>query len=255
MSSCRAFVHRFSRVFLFITNVCVALIGALALGVGIWGLTRDRDYTNIGDGSDTNYNAYPIVLVVAGSLILILGAVGFLGAICGNKALGRILLFFYAIAMGIIVLLALAGGIAAYVRRDDLEEDFRESAESTLNATATNNDTGYLNDWNTVQTDLHCCGANNYEDWANIRWYRNESSPEFRELGLVPVSCCSTVGGCNSSEFIYADDINSTDSQVDVWDEGCVDAVVDRISDQIGVIAGVSITVAVLLVRFALLSI
>ena len=56
--------------------------------------TRDRDYTNIGDGSDTNYNAYPIVLVVAGSLILILGAVGFLGAICGNKALGRILLFF-----------------------------------------------------------------------------------------------------------------------------------------------------------------
>ena len=37
--------------------------------------------------------------------------------------------------------------------------------------------------------------------------------------------------------------------------QGCVDAVVDRISDQIGVIAGVSITVAVLLVRFALLSI
>lgn len=35
-----------------------------------------------------------------------------------------------------------------------LEEDFRESAERTLNATATNNDTGYFNDWNEVQTDV-----------------------------------------------------------------------------------------------------
>ena len=32
--------------------------------------------------------------------------------------------------------------------------------------------------------------------------------------------------------------------------QGCVDAVVDRISDQIGVIAGVSIAIAVLLVRY-----
>ena len=31
--------------------------------------------------------------------------------------------------------------------------------------------------------------------------------------------------------------------------QGCVDAITDRISDQIGVIAGVSIAIAVLLVR------
>ena len=32
--------------------------------------------------------------------------------------------------------------------------------------------------------------------------------------------------------------------------QGCVDAITDRISDQIGVIAGVSIAIAVLLVRY-----
>lgn len=55
--------------------------------------TRDRDYTNIADGSDTNYDAYPIVLVVAGCLILGLGLMGLLGAICGDKMLGRVILF------------------------------------------------------------------------------------------------------------------------------------------------------------------
>ena len=55
--------------------------------------TDDRDYTEIVDGSDTNFDAYPIVLIVIGSFILILGAMGIVGALCGDKVLGRILLF------------------------------------------------------------------------------------------------------------------------------------------------------------------
>ena len=35
-----------------------------------------------------------------------------------------------------------------------LEDDFRENAERTLNETATRNDTGYLRDWEDVQTDV-----------------------------------------------------------------------------------------------------
>ena len=55
--------------------------------------TVDTEYTDIADGSDTNFNAYPIVLIVVGCFILILGAVGFLGALCGDKKVGRVLLF------------------------------------------------------------------------------------------------------------------------------------------------------------------
>ena len=55
--------------------------------------TVDTEYTDIADGSDTNFNAYPILLIVVGCFILILGAVGFLGALCGDKAVGRVLLF------------------------------------------------------------------------------------------------------------------------------------------------------------------
>ena len=35
-----------------------------------------------------------------------------------------------------------------------IEDDFRENAERTLNETATNNRTDYLNDWNDVQIDV-----------------------------------------------------------------------------------------------------
>jgi len=54
----------------------------------------DQSHTDIADGSDTNYDAYPIVLIVVGSLVIVLGAMGFLGAICGKKIIGRVLLFF-----------------------------------------------------------------------------------------------------------------------------------------------------------------
>jgi len=52
----------------------------------------DRDYTNIADDDDTNIDAYPIVLIVAGCFILILGLAGFGGAVCAANMLGRFIL-------------------------------------------------------------------------------------------------------------------------------------------------------------------
>lgn len=56
-------------------------------------LQTQRDYTNIADGSDTNFDAYPIVLVVVGVFLLALGTMGLIGVLCGNKVFGRVLLF------------------------------------------------------------------------------------------------------------------------------------------------------------------
>ena len=52
----------------------------------------DRDYTSIADDDDTNIDAYPIVLIVVGSVIIILGGTGFGGAICGAKKVCRVIL-------------------------------------------------------------------------------------------------------------------------------------------------------------------
>jgi len=49
----------------------------------------DRDYTSIADDDDTNIDAYPIVLIVIGSFIIILGGAGFGGAVCATKMIGR----------------------------------------------------------------------------------------------------------------------------------------------------------------------
>ena len=68
-----------------------------------------------------------------------------------------------------------------------------------------------------VQFD--CCGANNYQDWADIDWYKGINNPDDREV--VPASCCVTVGACgNYSDIIFADDIRN--QTVSVWSEVCL---------------------------------
>ncbi|XP_065903189.1 tetraspanin-6-like [Dysidea avara] len=238
------FLRQFSRVFLFITNVIVTAIGILALVVGIWAAATDRDYTSIADDDDTNIDAYPIVLIVVGSVIIILGGTGFGGAICGAKKVCRVILMIYAIVMGIIVLVALAGGIAAYVRRDDIEDTFRENANRTLHLTPTRKD--YLIDWNDAQKDIHCCGVTNYTDWLQVEWINSTNNASDVDEPVIPVSCCATVNGCDDPVAIFPEDIES--GRYKVWSDGCVNEIVDRVSDQIGVVAGVSITVAVLLI-------
>jgi len=52
----------------------------------------DRDYTSIADDDDTDIDAYPIVLIVVGSFVIILGGAGFGGAVCATKKMGRIIL-------------------------------------------------------------------------------------------------------------------------------------------------------------------
>ena len=60
-----------------------------------WSLqVGDDDYTDIADGSDTNFDVFPIILIVVGVVILGLGLMGCLGAMCGNKGIGRCLLGF-----------------------------------------------------------------------------------------------------------------------------------------------------------------
>ena len=65
---------------------------------------------------------------------------------------------------------------------------------------------------------LHCCGADTYQDWAAIDWYRGDENPA--DLDVVPASCCATVGGCNSAEIIFVEDI--TNGTFIVWDEVCL---------------------------------
>ena len=50
---------------------------------------------------------------------------------------------------------------------------------------------------------LHCCGATNYSDWLNVKWYPGNETTD----PVVPVSCCATVGGCDNDEFILGDEI------------------------------------------------
>ncbi|XP_065903196.1 tetraspanin-6-like [Dysidea avara] len=219
-----------SKIGLIIINIIVLCFGIVSLGIGIWAASTDRDYLDI-SGKDDRYNSVGVLLAIVGSFILIVGSTGIFGICCASKLLGRILLVAYAIVMSIILVMVLGGAIAGYAQRDDLKDTLRDDAYRTLNRTEHNKE--YLRAWNDAQKDVHCCGVDSYQDWLPIQW-RNDT------IGVIPLSCCAKVNGCSGDYIVPDEEI--------VWTQGCVDAIIDKVSDQIGAVAAISITVLVMMI-------
>ncbi|XP_065903199.1 tetraspanin-6-like [Dysidea avara] len=192
--------------------------------------STDRDYLDI-SGNDDRYNNAAILLAIVGSFILIVGSTGIFGVFCASKLIGRILLGFYGVGMSAIILIASGGAIAGYVHKDKLEDTLHDDAYRTLNRTEHNKD--YLRAWNDAQKSVHCCGVESFEDWLPVQW-RNDT------VGVIPVSCCAKINGCSGEYIVPGEEI--------VWRQGCADAIIDKVSDQIGAVAGFSIAILILMI-------
>jgi hypothetical protein len=201
-----------------------------------------------------------VLLIVVGLFVLIIGIVGAVGALFASKAFGRVILIIYAIGLGLLVVCEIAGGIAAAVARNSvrynqrprsyfvivvfvciiitqLENVFRDSANTTFQNYNNSDDTSERDTWNQFQKDFRCCGVENYTDYESI--FQNKS---------VPVSCCN-------SEKIEKESANCTALTRDVYagnnadflyQQGCADALIDAIDHNLGAIAGSAIFLALI---------
>lgn len=131
--------EQFSRITLIILNLIFLLCGIAFLIIGcIFRFGNNELKEDIKgafeDVEISTYNAYDlfnglaIVFIVAGAVIIIISAIGFVGA-CGTIMTA---LYIYAVIVGLLVVLELAGVILFFIIDDEIEEAFKDGLQTTI---------------------------------------------------------------------------------------------------------------------------
>jgi len=202
-----------------ISGIGLIIAGAVAQ-------TVYKPYIGFLDGS---YVSAPVLLIVVGAIITI---IAFFGC-CGSAKENYCMLVTFAVLLGIIFCVELAGGIAGYVERGRVSEYLQTNMEKSLtkfNATK---------DWDAMQKELECCGVQHYDDWITKS---NKSE--------VPPSCCKQdipVDTCNrNATYLTINCVGGGEQSkaCPIYTSGCFKLVKAKLENSIGIIGGVGIGVA-----------
>ncbi|ELU13799.1 hypothetical protein CAPTEDRAFT_160899 [Capitella teleta] len=185
-------------------------------------------YPNFEEIVDAYYTLLPATIIAAvGVFFLLLGIVGCIGACKEQKCL---LCLFFSFML-IIFIGLVVGGVLAYFYRKDIDSAVGTGIEKCM--TKYGNDTICTGEIDFMQSQLKCCGADNYTDWADTAWVVGQKNASVH----FPPSCCA-----NNDCHYNAPTLNQTG----VFLKGCHPTLKTNFMDHLGVIAGVAGAFAIL---------
>uniref|UniRef100_A0AC11BHI1 Tetraspanin 9 n=1 Tax=Ovis aries TaxID=9940 RepID=A0AC11BHI1_SHEEP len=145
------------------------------------------------------------LVIAIGTIVMVTGFLGCLGAIKENRCL---LLSFFIVLL-IILLAELILIILFFVYMDKVNENAKKDLKEGLLLYNSENNVGLKNAWNIIQAEMHCCGVTDYRDW-------------FLVLGenTVPDRCCmENSQGCGQNNTTL------------LWRTGCYEKVKQWFAD------------------------
>ncbi|XP_037244086.1 tetraspanin-9 isoform X3 [Falco rusticolus] len=165
------------------------LCGCGLLGVGIWLSVSQGNFATFSP-SFPSLSAANLVIAI-GTVVMVTGFLGCLGAIKENKCL---LLSFFIVLL-IILLAELILLILFFVYMDKVSESAKKDLKEGMKLYNSENNVGLKNAWNIIQAEMKCCGVNDFTDWYPV-------------LGenTVPDRCCTENSqdcGRNSTELVW----------------------------------------------------
>ncbi|XP_053576210.1 CD82 antigen [Bombina bombina] len=226
-----------TKYFLFVFNLLFFILGAVILGFGIWILADKTSFISVLHNSSENMRIGSYILIAVGGVTMVMGILGCVGAV--NEV--RCLLGLYFTFLLIILIAQVVAGVLIYFQQDKLKLEMESIVNKTILTYEEGNYTSADNVWDYIQSNLKCCGWTDYKIWTMNPALSNNST-------LYPCSCgtveIQTSGFCNSS---------STDWPV--YKKGCMDGVKSWLQDNLGIILGVCVGVAVIELLGLILSI
>lgn len=207
------------------------------IGIIVAGAVIQIRYSNYINFLGDSFLSAPILLIVVGCVIAVMGFFGCCGAIRENYCMAMT----FAVLLGLIFILELAAGIAGYILRIELEQVIKVQALDGMSHYNMTGSSGVTEAWDHMQETLHCCGISNYSDWQNNTWFENNND--------VPESCCRQLG-C---------DVTVRNKPVEIAEkiifvDACADKLLDWASNKMGIIIGIVCGVAGIQIVGVLLS-
>ncbi|KAI3359769.1 hypothetical protein L3Q82_014142 [Scortum barcoo] len=222
---------------LFLCNLVFTVLGLVVLGLGMWGLISKESFAQekIGSiGTDPM-----LILVTLGFVLTMLCLSGCVGALRENCTLLKL---FSATVLVLITGQVLAA-IMAYSVQDQIGSYLRSGMLVAMARYQDDLDLRFITD--EIQSNLQCCGADNYRDWE-VNIYYNCSAPGVLACG-VPATCCvdplenGTVW--NSQCGVGAQQLDEFTAQSVIYLGGCLGGISRWIEQHEGLIGTVAIVV------------
>lgn len=162
---------------LFAFNLVFVIAAIALIAVGVYVQVQLHDYLSFFSGK---VNAAAILIIVVGAIIFFIAGFGCCGAIKENYVCTMV----FAVLLAVIFIFELAGGIAGFVMRNELHDEVKgKMIDAEANYYSQE---GVKKSWDAVQTEFHCCGVENSDEWLKF----NHSYPE---------SCCKNVKPCTKT--------------------------------------------------------
>ncbi|XP_041365871.1 tetraspanin-18-like [Gigantopelta aegis] len=242
--SCRCGITS-ARVLLVLFNTVLVLCGLALLGIGLW-VKVDPKVGKVQDlaelQSDTRYiyiSSY--VLIGVGGFVVIVGVFG----CCGGLTSNRCLLGLYIFLLIIVFLGHIAAAIMAIVFKVEVLGNIKRDLLLNLREEYRPGRAQYTRPWDFVQAWLDCCGVNGFKDYRNV-FPLNSTCPT-----NVPNSCC-TLKSSDPDDIIPVDEKKcQLEAKTDVGGpnvktKGCIDAIMDKITQYNGILIGIAVGLAVI---------
>ncbi|XP_043537722.1 CD63 antigen isoform X2 [Chiloscyllium punctatum] len=157
----------------------------------------------------------PIVIIIVG---VVINFVAFFGC-CGAWKENYCMVTTFAVLLILIFIVEIAAAIAGYIFKDQIREVFEKSFNDTM---ANYNKTGNAVNIDELQKQFRCCGSTSYRDWLTIL------------NNTVPDSCCK-----NETQ-----NCGKTPTPNKVYEEGCVNVINTWLKNNIVIVAGVALGIA-----------
>merc|ERR1719309_1824112 len=188
----------------------------------------------------------PILIIVLGCVIFI---IAFLGC-CGAWLENRFFIYSYCMLVIIVLIAQVVACFAAFLFQGSLKAITVKNMYIGMENYNTTGYDGVTLTWDMVQSELKCCGVQNWQDWKNVK-----NGTQFND-GSVPDSCCIEKSfGCGRSQVSIGSHEDgpagrfmksaATDVNLKINSAGCFDFFVEVFVRNRRVIGGVAIGIAV----------
>lgn len=152
-----SFMDYFLKYFLFLCNLMFTVLGLVVLGLGMWGLISKESFAQERIGS---IGTDPMLILVAmGFVLTMLCLSGCVGALRENCSLLKL----FSAAVLVLIIAQVLVAILAYSLQDQIGGYLRSGMLAAMVRYQDDLDLRFITD--EIQSNLQCCGADDYRDW------------------------------------------------------------------------------------------
>ncbi|XP_029010092.1 CD82 molecule b [Betta splendens] len=220
-----------TKYFLFLFNLLFFVFGALIAGFGLWVLFDKESFITVLQESSETVKGASYILIGVGSLSMVMGFFGWIGAICEI----RCMLGLYFTCLLLILIAQITAGVLIYFQRDRLRHEMSNIVQGIIVNYTGNRTTEHA--WDYVQRQMGCCGWTGPGNWSENVSVRNSSKH------FYPCSCRNvSMHGTDVSSGGLCEHLSP---ELPVFETGCISSVEKWLADNCGLILGICATVVV----------